>query len=288
MPSERARIARATGLALALALALAACRSSSDGATTSARDPGLADGTPVGASNVPAAVAPSSVGRASDAGSDGAPETYPVRWAPVVELRSLSEIDGLLDRPDPEGFGELEHEGQTRTPRTCRERSALVSQGYAPSNALEAQPDDHAMIRCGTLLLLKRARPSASSFVRDVRFDASALSVLPAALATALSGEETARVDEATRHGRSLGAYDARARAVKPSVGSELKIREGGGQSVLVVQPRAWGDVDGDGIEDVVVSVINAMTQGTYAGARLVVLTRPRPDVVLRSIEGPE
>jgi hypothetical protein len=273
-------------------MVLGNCRPSSDGPTTSAPDSGLTDGAGFAASNVSAAAALPSDAGAYDAGSDGAPETYPVRWSPVVELHALSEVDGLLDRPDTEGFGELEHEGKTRVPRTCRERSALVSQGYAPINALEAQPDDHAMIRCGTLLLLKRARPSGSSFVRDVRFDASALSVLPAALATALSAEEIARVEEATRQGKSLGAFDARARAEPrrsaPSVASELKIREGGGQSVIVVQPRAWGDVDGDGIEDVVLSVINFMTQGTYAGARLVVLTRSRSDAVLRSIEGPE
>jgi len=215
---------------------------------------------------------------------DATARRYPVRWSKDLELRSLDEVEGALSDVDPDGFGELQRQGETATAHTCRERSVLLAKGYAPINSAEAQADSGARIRCGTLELLKQAKQSSVSFVHDLRFDSSALAVLPASVATALSPERVAAVAAATQQGKSLKSYDPRARVDVTPDSSALLIHEGGDQSAILITPQAWGDIDGDGTEDVIVYVVNAMTRGTYRSSRLMVLTRGRSDAVLREI----
>jgi hypothetical protein len=142
---------------------------------------------------------------------------------------------------------------------------------------IEMQGDDAARVRCGTLSLLTTAKPATSSHVRDVSFTSAALlSLLPAEVATAVSDDEHQRRTEATARGATLDAYDPRAR-ISESSDLSVQILEGDGSSVILLRRQALGDFDGDGLEDLVLSVVNAMTEGTLSTARLLVLTRKQP-----------
>jgi hypothetical protein len=260
-------------------LVIGACTPSNDGIATPTRDAAAA---PLEASGAPKARPAASSIRIDDAGEptdDAFAAAYPVRWVPEMKLHSLADVDEALRAETPDTFGELALDEKTVTPRTCREWASLVATGWGRADD-NAYPD----VYCGTLLFLERSKASTSSFVHDLRFDRSALAVLPADLATALSAEEEARVAKATREGRSLKAFDRKARVEAPLGPSELRIREGSGESLIVVQPEAWGDVDGDGVEDMLVYVVNGMLHGTYSGTRLVVLSRSRPGAVLREV----
>jgi hypothetical protein len=258
-------------LALAVTLALVACRERVHEAHASPS-----------AAAVPWAQSSSSVAPPSLQLSK---TTFPVKWAEDLNLSSLSDVDARLSAADTLGFGELARGAERLLPKTCNQWAALRAKGYEPSTALEAQADGDARLRCGTLTLLKNARPSNKSFVRDVAFDSpSVLSILPASLATAESKERSERVATFSKEGKSLADFDPKAHALK-APGQRLTVAEGDGQSHILLAPEAWGDFNGDGLDDVALAVHNVMTRGSYATTRLVLLTRTAPTGVLRVIE---
>jgi hypothetical protein len=161
-----------------------------------------------------------------------------------------------------------------RTPQTCREWYAMHAAGYEPRTTVEIGADDVARVRCGTLTLLTRVKPSVSSYVRDIAFTSpTLLSLLPAELATAVSDEQNQRRRAAAARGTTLAQYDPRAK-VTSSSDLSVQILEADGQSAILLKREALGDFDGDGVEDMVLSVVNAMTRGTLRSTRLLVFTR--------------
>jgi hypothetical protein len=207
---------------------------------------------------------------------------YAVQWSSELRLPALSGIAALLDTVDDQAFGALVHDGPASTPKTCREWSALHAQGFQPKNNLEAQPDNGAKVRCRTLEWLQRAKPSTVSFLDSFRWDPSALEMLPAALSTALSPEEQARVAQATRKHESLKTLNPNLKSKKEGEGP-FEIREK--DSTILIDEQARGDFDADGVEDIVLSVTNAVNRGSYSDVRLVILTRKTPTGVLTILQ---
>jgi hypothetical protein len=54
---------------------------------------------------------------------------------------------------------------------------------------------------------------------------------------------------------------------------------------LVMLHAEAWGDFNGDSVDDVVVSVVNGAVEGTYASVRLLVLTRTSADGLLNVVE---
>jgi hypothetical protein len=53
---------------------------------------------------------------------------------------------------------------------------------------------------------------------------------------------------------------------------------------MILVHVEARGDVDGDGVEDLVLSVVNSATRGTYSYVRLTTVSRKASDSPLIAI----
>jgi hypothetical protein len=207
----------------------------------------------------------------------------PVKWWSGLELRSLAEAKHVYGDDAADSFGPLKRGGTTRQPRNCVEWTQLSAEGYEPVDGLAAQTDDGAKLRCMTLLLLQRAQPSKTSYVRELAWDATLLPLLPAAVATAFNEQRKRAVERATARQESLAKLDPRAHAGRKQEDT-LEVIEGGGQTMILLHAEAWGDLDADGIEDLVLSVTNGATQGTYSYARLLVLTRSSASEPLRLI----
>lgn len=207
---------------------------------------------------------------------------YAVAWSNDLALGSLGDIDERLRREERVPFCDLSKDDTVVEAASCQQWFKLRAEGYEPSSTIEETGDGAARIKCGTLQQLKSAAPATKSFVRGLKLDASLLAVLPAALATALSREEVESVKNAERAQESLQTYDPKARAKKLSAQLGLEIHEGDGASTITVRPQAWGDFDGDGTDDLLVSVDNTMTEGSLSTVRLIALTRNAPGAVLR------
>lgn len=202
---------------------------------------------------------------------------------------SLShDIEASLAREDPVGFGELALGDQRVLPTNCKQWMELRRNGYQPSTSLEVQADGGALFQCETLRLLKRARPARVSFVRELPTSGNALlGTVPAAFATAESPERAERLALLAEKGASLAAFDPKAKVEKSPVQGATRIAEGDGQSLVDIRPVAWADFNGDGVEDMAMSVRNSMTEGSHSVARVLVVTRNTPTEVLRVIEMP-
>jgi|GEM_PF-3511945 hypothetical protein len=199
---------------------------------------------------------------------------YPVRWWSGLELKDLADAGKVYAATQTDAFGDLQRGDTTKRPRDCVEWTQLHADGYEPTSTVEAQTDSGSKLRCMTLLLLQRAQHAKVSYVRDLAWDRSLLSLLPAAVATAFNKEQENALKAATSKGLTLAQFDRKA-TVKPSREEHtVEIVEGDGQTMIVVHAEAWGDLNNDGVDDIALSVVNGATQGTYSYVRLLTLSR--------------
>lgn len=121
--------------------------------------------------------------------------------------------------------------------------------------------------------------------MRELKLTPKAVSVLPAVLASSVAPEDLARVQASTLAGHSLKQHDPKLKAKKGPLPDSLEITEGGAQSSLMLEPLAWGDFDGDGLDGMLISVSNGTTEGSLLSARVMVLSRDSETAVLRAVE---
>jgi hypothetical protein len=199
-------------------------------------------------------------------------QPLPVWFNPALGLQSVDDAAAKLDAKNALGFAVLARDGQLRMPTTCRERESIKARGFAPETKLQAQTDADAEIRCETLHLLTHAQPARATFL-PMTLDESVLSQLPAAVATALSNERALQRDAATRAGKSLRDIEPHASVRIDAHDAPVIVETALGTSINL-ELQARGDFDGDGTEDMAVSVLNGDGHGSYTEMRLLVLTR--------------
>ena len=212
-------------------------------------------------------------------------EFYPVRWSRDLSLRALADAEPRLRAREPHDFTELTLADAKARPASCSEWLELHAKGYRPAGALDEQTDRAARIRCQTLSLLKDARPARASHVRELVWDRNLLPLLPAALATIDQPSRERAVNAASEAGKTLKEFDSRVRA-KPVAGdASLVILEGDRRRMISLHGEAWGDFNRDGVDDLVMSVVNGATDGDFSYARLMTFTRNAPDAKLVPID---
>lgn len=211
---------------------------------------------------------------------------YPVRSsrASALEIDTPGEARTRYALEEPDLFGELEGEGKQLRPANCVQWEDLHSRNYQPSSGVEETPDTGARLRCSTLKLIASAKPAERSYVREFSWNDDLLSLLPSDIATSLRKEDAQALDAARAAGTSFKAFDPKAR-IKPSTDKELlEIVEGNKQTMILMYPMAWGDFDGDGTDDMAMTVINGATRGRLTYSRLLVVTRSSANERLRVI----
>jgi hypothetical protein len=212
-------------------------------------------------------------------------ESYPVRWSRELDLRALSDAERRLSAREPHDYAELTLADAKAQPASCVEWLELHAKGYRPAGALEEQTDRAAKIRCQTLSIVKDAKPARTSHVRDLLWDRGLLPVLPAELATVDHPNRQRAVKAASDAGKTLKEFDPKVRA-KPVAGdASLVILEGGRRLMISLHGEAWGDFNRDGVDDLVMSVVNGATDGDFSYARVMTVTRKTPDEMLVPID---
>jgi hypothetical protein len=158
-------------------------------------------------------------------------------------------------------------------PDNCRRWRNLRTRGYAPKNALAKQINVGALVRCGSLEFLALARPSRVSHVRGL-LARSGLGVLPAIVASATSPLAEQARDRAVAKGSTLTEFLPTARAIPSELPGRLSIAEPSSKSNVIVNAEVWGDINSDGVEDLVLSVLNAADDNSAFDMRLIHVTR--------------
>jgi hypothetical protein len=158
-------------------------------------------------------------------------------------------------------------------PDNCRRWRNLRARGYAPKSVLAKQINVGALVRCGSLEFLALARPSRVSHVRGLLAGAGP-SRLPAIVASATSPLAEQARDRAVAKGSMLDEFLPTARTIPSELPGRLSIAEPSSKSNVIVNAEVWGDINSDGVEDLVLSVLNAADDNSSFDMRLIHVTR--------------
>jgi hypothetical protein len=210
---------------------------------------------------------------------------YPIWWSPVLELDSLDNVEQRLDRrlwkdwdSGLELYGLTNGRRLTADANNCRELKMLTAVGFhgRGTNGLAIQSG--LLAKCRAIEMLGRAQPARRSFVRDFVLNADALYSMPAPL-DGPSCDFMCRQLYANDIGLPWSAFETVGR-VEVEEENAIKVLEYGWARKIQLVGRA--DVNGDGVEDLMLIVGSWATQGTLDSTSFFVLTRFSPDAVLQ------
>jgi hypothetical protein len=214
---------------------------------------------------------------ASAGASSGDPRVLAVGASARLGSTALADIQQAWRAVDESGFGRLALNEERILPTTCQDWSVLKKRGFSPENTLERQADSGALIRCGSLDFLARAVPARVSYVQNL-LEAAQPRLLPAILATAPSEDAALARAAAADKGVSLAQLVPDAKLVKSPLRGQMRVEEPTSETSITLNKEAWGDINADGTEDLLISVLNAANKGSYFEARLMALTRATPE----------
>jgi hypothetical protein len=204
----------------------------------------------------------------------------PTRLAPGAneefDAAVLADVQHALDAMEENAFATLVHEEKRVLPKSCRTWRALRARGYAPKNALAEQIDGGALVRCGALEFLARATPSRVSYTRNA-LEGAGPDALPAIVASATSKLAQRARSVAAGRGMTLAELLPGARAGQSDLKGRVLITEPASATSVTLNAEAWGDINSDENEDLLLSVLNSSDDGTYFDMRLIVVTRTSP-----------
>lgn len=218
------------------------------------------------------------------------PGRYPVRWTSHVKLKSLGDIDSLLDKPVDMYADEkaaslvlTSPDGKTRREvRTPREYLGLLDKGYYAFTTIDMTMESWFIVASMPITHLKRARPSQKSFVSAFRLSDDPLKHLPPTLGS--FGDDFESAQEAAKSGKTWKDLYPQ---TKVRVIDQHQVEMSDECMKHRIELVAWGDFNIDGVEDLLVHVCDYAVGGTFRSYGYVVLTRFTADSRLTVIDLP-
>lgn len=196
---------------------------------------------------------------------------------------AIADVKQALSAVEENAFAPLVYKDKRVLPNSCRAWRSFRSRGYAPRSALGEQLDGGALVRCGAYEFLARAKPSRVSHVRNA-LQGAGPDDLPAILASTTSKLALRARNVAVAKGLTLGGFLPDARAGKSELRGRVLIDEPASATSVIVNAEAWGDVNSDEVEDLLLSVLNSSDDLSYFDLRLIEVTRTAPKAPLTVI----
>ena len=195
-------------------------------------------------------------------------ENHPIRWTSEIKIKSLDEIEGIFNKSiDMSKAGtnsSLELTGKNNekiTVVTCNEYFGLKDKGYYARTTYDIAMESWFQEGCEVLKLLSDAKPSEISYLSEFRLSVDAVNILPPTFGFQVSGDNTDKAEKLAREGKKFIDYDKDIE-VKMEDNDTISIEGEGYNGKLSL--LAWGDFNGDGIEDLMFNVYYH-TSGSYS-----------------------
>lgn len=196
--------------------------------------------------------------------------SYPVQYSSRLNLSSGAEISERLRAPFTEGTAHPNGiDNCVQLLASCKPRSRDCAASSGSDRDLLAQRS--TLADCTVLEQLQKARPATRSFLAELKWDERVLPLLPPQLSISVSDEARRKADMAAQRGQSWARFDASVKAEAKGA-DQIEVRGDGFSQQLVLWGR--GDFNGDGLEELLVQSLDALTEGTYRNTRLFILTR--------------
>jgi hypothetical protein len=197
----------------------------------------------------------------------------PVRFTAEAKVPANGALRTAIEQRFEPGEEEEVELPKTRTRMTLRNCADFVALGDAPPVTVEVINQRHAlyvMAHCRALGMLNGARPAVRSFLGDFQLSSDAPGALPAELRIDPASSEARR----RRRSKPWRTVDRRLRA---SLTQPHVLHLDGRSDETFVREYGRGDVNGDGLEDVVVRTEGFLPGGTYEEHAAYALTRTSP-----------
>ncbi len=211
---------------------------------------------------------------------------HPVRWTTAVGPSSRRSLEAGFERPvkKPREQRIFTRSNPSREICTCPDYLRARRDGWSDSaNNFERATESFFKDRCDVITLVLAAEPSRVSYVESFTLDGTALDVLPPSLSWAVSNDEVEEAEAAERRGLSWRQYKPGLKVLESSRDA-LGVDEDGAR--IDLETKAFGDFDGDGVEDVLLFVsYRAVEEGTMRYYTPVLLTRTTAGGPLRARE---
>jgi hypothetical protein len=209
----------------------------------------------------------------------------PVRWTDHIKIKSLADLDALLDAPVDmsKSGGELEltHAGGLKLkPKTGREYFDLLARGFQAYSNYDITMESWYRSAVGFVPYLRNAIPAKVSHVAGFSLAADPLRDLPIQLGAYLAEEEPFK--RAVAEGKTWKEFYPGA-TVLESAPHRAKLQDDGAN--VFVDLLAWGDFNKDGIEDILLYVAKSARGGTFRSYTHAVITRLEKDGRLAILE---
>jgi hypothetical protein len=234
------------------------------------------------ASATAALVAPTAVG----------PAKYPLRWAASLKLNDVAAIAAARSekkKTNGEALSLTRGEGaaaQKVSVEDCAQYQKAVEEGFEPQTTFDISQESFFKARCTPLRFLTEARPSAESWVKDLRLDKDPLALLPASMNLDMEGPSDDQ-KAAIGAGARLNTYSPKL-VVKRKAADAVVFLAPESKVESTVDVVAFGDLDHDGIEDVLLFQTLHSLEGSLRSYHHLVATRKgadQPLVILRSLD---
>ena len=204
-----------------------------------------------------------------------------IRWSSKLDLDSLTDIDMALSTPF-EGSFQVERIRSAKVPRgldhidkavmrNCRTYLDLRPLGYEAISDREFRVMKYIGARCIALSELKKAKTAKTNYLADFALDANAPYYFSPQLGLILSNYDIERRAEAERQGMSWKDFEP---DIVTAVTGPDEIEVRGDGWVIQLTGYVWGDLDGDGVQDLLLRSDAWLDKGTWASVRLFRLTR--------------
>ncbi len=202
----------------------------------------------------------------------------------VVSEINKANVEELLDRPIklgtdlPAGL-ELVHEnGSTVAVRTTREYRTAIQKGYYAPTTFAMKMEAFFKLPLAVLTVIEHARPAERSFIREPRVGIVDLDLMPVSMLPTMTGEHE------EQDCRTLAAVKAKGRLLVQSTTSHSLDFEYVGMSRMLVEVIRM-DLNGDGIEDMLLYGYDRAIGGTFGAGFTMALTRRSPSGLLEEID---
>lgn len=183
---------------------------------------------------------------------------------------------GALERPFESPWETRNFKtGAGKTARNCRELLALPA-GFAPETEIDYRAFLFSRVRCRALAALAGARPARADHLGPFPLDDAHVAELPAALMPVVGPRaRVARIEKLSSAGKTWKDVEAGLRVTETREG--LTYVEGK-ESEASLEILGHGDVNGDGLEDLVILRAGGGKGGTATLHDVFVITRKAAD----------
>jgi len=187
-----------------------------------------------------------------------------------IQNTDLKNIDGDMVQLFENSF-EVYNESKKTIVTNCQNLLQALEKGYQPPDP-DLKVFESRAIDCEAHEYLKEGKLPQKSFIEGFQFGEASLQLLTPVLDLSLSDDEIAEAQQAETQGKNWLAYNP---TIQLKIVDPLELTaQDNDEWTATYFIYGYGDLNGDGTEDVVIKREGVVSNGTFQSSKLFILSR--------------